>query len=139
MADRNTNPQRGEIWFVPTNQPVGSEYRKARPAVVLTEALVVSEEEMGRGNMRLVVPITGWKPFSGRYPWMIPLQYTPQNGLDKDSAADASQIGAASVERFGENTGCVTIAQLTEIVSAVVLCIGYECPTCSRTGNRRTT
>jgi len=52
-------PKRGEIWLVDFDPSIGAEIRKVRPAVV------VSLDTIGRLPLRMVVPITDWKPLYG--------------------------------------------------------------------------
>ncbi len=49
-------PRRGEIWLVDFQRSVGAEIQKIRPAVVM------SVDAMGRLPLRVVVPVTEWKP-----------------------------------------------------------------------------
>jgi len=111
---------------------MGSEIQKTRPAVVINENFV------GRTEMRIVVPVTKWKPWHQGWPWMIPLRSNSTNGLENDSSADASQVKSVSVERFEDRTGEVTGSQLERILSAIILCIGYECPVCRARENKNT-
>ena len=127
MNSPEADPRRGEIWRVRFDPTMGSEFQKTRPAVV------VNEEEMGRVNMRIVVPITGWKSDFDRFPWVVRLAGSRSSGLEKASGADSSQVKAVSVERFEEKLGIVGTLQLREIVAGIVLCIGYDCPICSMT------
>lgn len=122
MNEPPSSPQRSEIWLVRFDPTVGSELQKTRPAVV------VNEDSIGRINMRIVVPITSWKPDFEFYPWMIRFPVTRRNGLAKSSGADASQVKAVSVKRFEKKLGIVTRSELEEIVAGIVLCIGYESP-----------
>ena len=69
MNSKTSNPQRGEIWYVRFDPTIGSEFRKTRPAVV------VNGDEMGRTNMRIVVPITNWKSDFEFFPWVIRLRF----------------------------------------------------------------
>ena len=124
MTNLAETSRKGEIWYVRFDPTTGSEYEKTRPAVVINESFV------GRTEMRIVVPITEAKPEHGRWPWMIFLRCTSGNGLSKDSSADSSQVKSISVERFDRRIGNVTGSQLRRILSAVILCIGYECPIC---------
>ena len=78
-------PRRGEIWLVDFDPAVGAEIRKVRPAVV------ISLDTLGRLPLRIIVPITDWKPQYVRYPWFVELPVSPTNGLVKDSGADAFQ------------------------------------------------
>jgi mRNA-degrading endonuclease toxin of MazEF toxin-antitoxin module len=58
-------PKRGEVWLVQFNPSVGAEIQKVRPAVVL------SVDGVGLLPLRIVVPVTDWKPalpfFPGSY------------------------------------------------------------------------
>ena len=49
-------PRRGEIWLVDFDPAVGAEIQKIRPAAV------ISLDTIGRLPLRLIVPITDWKP-----------------------------------------------------------------------------
>ena len=53
-------PKRGEVWNVRFHPAVGAEIQKVRPAVV------ISMDSVGRLPLKIVVPITDWKPaFAG--------------------------------------------------------------------------
>jgi mRNA interferase MazF len=112
--------QRGDIWTIRFDPSEGDEIQKIRPAVVMTAA--------GAGKMRLhiVVPITGWQLQFSRYFWTVKLASDKQNGLSKDSAADAFQVKSLSVNRFQRKLGRVTEEQLKEISTAIALCVGYS-------------
>ena len=97
---------------------MGAEIRKLRPA------LVISSDTIGRLPLRMVVPITDWKPQYGHYPWFVELPASPSNGLAKDSGADAFQTKSVSLSRFVRLLGTVTAAQLDELASAIALCVG---------------
>ena len=111
-------PARGEVWMVDFDPSVGSETRKVRPA------LVVSLDAIGRLPLRLVVPITDWKPQYASYPWFTLLQPDAANGLTKDSGADAFQTKSVSMSRFVRRLGVVTAAHLDAVASAIALCVG---------------
>lgn len=111
-------PKRGEIWLVDFDPAVGAELRKFRPAVV------VSLDTIRRLPLRLVVPITDWKPQYASYPWFVHLTATAANGLAKDSGADAFQTKSVSELRFARRIGSVTPAELDGIASAIALCVG---------------
>ncbi len=120
MTEKQAKPRRGEIWYVRFDPTVGSEIQKTRPAVI------VNEDAIGRTNMRIVVPVTGWKSEYEFFPWVIRLPASKKRGLSKASAADASQVKAVSVKRFTAKAGLVRAAELSEIVAAIALCVGYE-------------
>jgi mRNA interferase MazF len=111
-------PKRGEIWLIDFDPTVGAEIRKVRPAVV------ISVDTVGRLPLRMVVPITDWKPQHASYPWFVELPASPTNGLTKDSGADAFQTKSVSVARFVQRLGDVPSTQLDEIAEAIALCVG---------------
>jgi len=108
-------PKRGEVWLVDFDPAVGAEIRKLRPASV---------DAVGRLPLRLVVPVTDWKPSYVGYPWFVELPASPRNGLSKHSGADAFQTKSISENRFVRRLGEVTAAQLDEIAEAIALCVG---------------
>jgi len=111
-------PKRGEIWQVRFDPAIGAEIRKLRPA------LVISLDGVGRLPLRIVVPITDWRPVFANLSWFVLLPASPDNGLSKDSGADAFQVKSVSESRFVLRLGVVTDAQLDEIASAIALCVG---------------
>jgi mRNA interferase MazF len=111
-------PRRGEIWLVDFDPALGAEIQKVRPA------LVISVDMIGRLPLRIVVPVTDWKPQYANFPWFVKLPASPANGLAKDSGADAFQTKSVSQTRFVRLLGRVTAAQLDDIASAIALCVG---------------
>ena len=115
---REKGPGRGQVWDIRFDPSVGAEMQKVRPAVV------ISEDSIGRLPLRIVVPITDWKPSYGGYPWFVPLPADSTNGLSKDSGADAFQVKSVSVNRFVGLRGTLSDSQLDDIASAIALCVG---------------
>jgi mRNA interferase MazF len=115
---KKMRPGRGEVWDIRFDPSVGAEMRKIRPAVV------ISEDSIGRLPLRIVVPVTDWKPSYGGYPWFVHLPASPTSGLSKDSGADAFQVKSVSVDRFVTLRGTLTDSQLDDIASAIALCVG---------------
>jgi mRNA interferase MazF len=111
-------PSRGEIWLIDFDPSVGAEIRKIRPAVV------ISLDSIGSLPLRLIVPVTEWKPRFSALPWFTELRADPLNGLFKDSGADAFQVKSVSVARFVRRLGIVTAMQLEQISSRIALCVG---------------
>ncbi len=109
---------RGEIWLVDFDPTVGAEIRKVRPAVV------ISVDTMGRLPLRIVVPITDWKPSYKSLPWFVQLPASTTNGLLKDSGADCFQTKSISEARFVRRLGTLTSSQLDSIASGIALCVG---------------
>jgi mRNA interferase MazF len=97
---------------------IGAEIRKVRPAVVM------SEDSIGRLPLKIVVPITDWKPAFANFPWFVEIPAHPDNGLSKDSGADAFQTKSLSESRFVRRLGELTAAQMDAIAQAIALCVG---------------
>lgn len=111
-------PRRGEVWLVDFDPAIGAEIQKLRPAVV------ISMDSIGRLPLRIVVPVTDWKPLYVSFPWFAELPAVTSNGLTKDSGADYFQTKSVSETRFVRQLGVVTAFQLDEIALAIGLCVG---------------
>jgi mRNA interferase MazF len=111
-------PKRGEVWLVDFDPAVGAEIRKTRPAVV------INLDAIGRLPLRMVVPITDWKPIYASFPWFVDVPASTTNGLLKDSGADTFQTKSISESRFVRLLGTISVAQLDAIASAIGLCVG---------------
>jgi len=114
------NPSRGEVWRVRFDPQVGAEIRKIRPA------LVVSVDAVGALPLRIVTPITEWRPKYQTAPWLVYLSPDEFNGLDKESAADCFQIKSVSLSRFQSRIGMVSTDVLAEVAAGIALCVGYR-------------
>jgi mRNA interferase MazF len=113
-----TNLLRGEVWRIRFDPAEGDEIKKVRTAVI------VSENAVGRLRLKIVVPITEWKPRYASYPWFVHLASTPTNGLTKDSGADAFQVKSVSETRFLHRLGELTPGELNDIANAIAICVG---------------
>ncbi len=111
-------PSRGEVWLVDFDPAVGAEIQKVRPA------LVISLDSIGRLPLRLVVPLTDWKPQYANFPWFVLIPADSHTGLSQDSGADAFQIKSISLRRFVRQLGHVTDVQMDDVASAIALCVG---------------
>ena len=116
---REIIPARGEVWTVNFDPSVGAEQTKLRPAVV------VNVPEVGRLPLRIVVPLTDWKPRYVKHVWFVYVPRTVENGLLKNSGADTFQVKSLSLRRFGERIGTMTAEQMDDIAAAIALCVGY--------------
>jgi mRNA interferase MazF len=115
-----SNPKRGEIWLVNLDPTVGAEIQKTRPAIIL------SSDYIGKLPLKLVVPITDWKPAFASDLWHIRLDPTEQNGLTKPSAADALQSRSLDIRRFIRKLGTIPDSDMQEITKAIVAIIEYQ-------------
>lgn len=111
--------KRGEIWLVKFDPSQGAEIQKMRPAVI------VSSDDVGRLPLKIVVPITDWKPIYAAGDWFVHLIPDAQNGLQKESGADTFQVKSLSTDRFVRLLGRVTDDQIQQIARAIALCVGY--------------
>jgi mRNA interferase MazF len=114
-----TSPSRGDIWTVTFDPAIGAEIQKVRPAAV------VSVADVGRLPLRIVVPLTDWKPEYTGLPWFIYVASSPMNQLAKDSGADAFQVKSVACSRFVSRIGALTEAELNNVVAAIALCVGF--------------
>jgi mRNA interferase MazF len=84
----------GEIWLVNLDPALGVEMNKTRPV------LIISDNELGRLPLKVIVPITGWKEHYSIAPWMIKIKPDQINGLVKISSIDCFQIRSVSQQRL---------------------------------------
>jgi mRNA interferase MazF len=112
-------PRRGEVWWIDFDPSVPPEQQKVRPAVVM------NNERVGRLHLRIVVPITGWRPGYEFYRWFVHLAPTAENGLTKESGADAFQVKSHSLNRFRTRLGILTPEETEDIAAAIASCVGY--------------
>ena len=85
---------------------------------------MISVDAVGCLPLRIVVPVTDWKPQYSAFPWFVQIPASPTNALAKDSGADAFQTKSLSQARFVRKLGEITRAQLEEIAEAIALCVG---------------
>lgn len=111
-------PRKGDVWLVDFNPTKGSEISKCRPAVV------ISTDDIGKLPLKIVVPVTDWKPHYDHAQWFTHLLPDQQNGLSKASGADGFQVKSVSLDRFREKLGEVDETDLNIILNTVALCIG---------------
>jgi mRNA interferase MazF len=114
------NPKRGEIWLVDLNPTRGQEIQKTRPVVI------ISSDLFNPIAIRIAIPITSWQDKFNDRPFMVRIDASSQNGLDRDSAGNLLQIRSLSTERFIRKLGQVSNETLQELLSGLVICVDYE-------------
>ena len=108
--------RRGEIVTVGLDPARGSEARKTRPAVVVSnDAANATATRLGRGVVT-VVPVTS--NTARIYPFQVLLP-ARQTGLSHDSKAQAEQACSVAVERIGKRVGQLPAALITELDQAL--------------------
>jgi mRNA interferase MazF len=115
-----SNPMRGEVWLVELNPTRGQEIQKTRPAIV------VSSEMFSSIPLRIVIPITSWQPKFSARPFMVKIEATSGNGLDRDSAGNTLQVRSISTERFVKCIGQTSSKVLAEILAGLIICVDYS-------------
>jgi mRNA interferase MazF len=111
---------RGEIWLVNLDPTIGSEIRKSRPAVI------VNRDSIGALPMRIIVPITSWQEHFSTWPWLVPLEHNPRNGLVKKSAADTFQVRSVSDQRLVKKLGKISDEDMQRIEEALELVLDLD-------------
>ena len=108
------NIKQGEIWIVDFEPSIGSEIQKQRPAIV------ISDDELGRFGLKIVVPVNEWKNYYKDYPWIIKILNDDKNGLTKTSSIECFQIKSFATERFVHKIGEIEEEILLKIHNTVV-------------------
>ena len=110
---------RGEVWLINLDPTLGAEVRKSRPSII------VSSDTIGILPLRVIVPLTDWKNHYQQAAWMVKISPNGNNGLTKDSAADAFQIRSLSTIRFIRKLGKISQDEMDNIVNAIGMVIEY--------------
>ena len=113
-------PLRGEVWRVEFDPVKGDEIKKLRPAIV------ISTDSFNPLKTKLVVPLTTWQEKFSNAQWMVKIVADDNNGLDRDSAADALQLRCVSYERFVTKLGMIQTSVLDEIATAIAIVIEFQ-------------
>ncbi len=124
MSNFILEPQRGEIWWVKFNPTRGDEIAKTRPAIVVS----INSLSDGGLKVKLVIPITAWRNDFANIPWLVPIESSELNGLQKLSTANPLQTRAVSIyqDRFGAKIGTLENEVLEQVVLALALVTGVS-------------
>ena len=112
--------QRRDVWLINLDPTSGSEIRKTRPAVI------VSDDQIGILPLRVIVPLTDWKDRYQVAAWLVKLLPTTANGLSKTSAADTFQVRSVSQQRFVRKLGHVDDDTMTAIEKALAVVLSIR-------------
>lgn len=108
--------RRGEIVQVSLDPALGSEARKIRPAVVVSnDAANAAATSLGRGVIT-VVPVTS--STSRIYPFQVLLP-ARQTGLPRDCKAQAEQVRSIAVDRVSKRLGRLPAELIAELDQAL--------------------
>ncbi len=112
--------RRGDVWLIKLDPTVGAEIKKVRPAVI------VSSDAIGILPLKVIVPLTAWQDRYGIAPWMVRVDPTSENGLDKPSAADSFQVRSVSQDRFARRLGSLSEATMQDIARAIAIVLDID-------------
>lgn len=110
--------RRGDIHWVDLDPSRGSEARKRRPAIIVSNDVAnLTASRLGRGVIT-IVPVTS--NLDRVYPFQI---YLPAaaTGLDNDSKAQAEQVRSIDADRLGDRIGVVPGPLLAALDAALRL------------------
>jgi mRNA interferase MazF len=113
-------PLRSEIWLVNLNPTIGSEIRKTRPVVV------ISVDSIGKLPLKLIAPVTDWKPHFELNPWQVRVEPDENNGLTKISGVDVLQLRGVDLQRFVRKLGILPPEIMKEINLAIALVVDFD-------------
>lgn len=108
--------RRGEIRLVDLDPARGAEANKRRPAVIVSNDIAnATAARLGRGVIT-VVPIT--TSLRRVFPFQVLLE-AGENGLPRDSKAQAEQVRAVCVDRIGPAVGRVPLDVMVKVDAAL--------------------
>ena len=113
-------PKRGEIWLVNFDPTVGTEIKKVRPAIV------ISSDAAGKLPIKLVAPVTDWKPYFAKNFWHVQIEPDKEIGITKASAINILQLRGIDLQRFIRKLGNISESKMAEITIAILTIIEYE-------------
>ncbi|NMG19033.1 type II toxin-antitoxin system PemK/MazF family toxin [Brasilonema bromeliae] len=120
MTTNAETPKRGDIWLVNFDPTIGAEIKKIRPAVV------ISSDAVGKLPIKLIAPLTDWKPYFADNLWHVKIEPDMANNLTKASAIDALQLRGVDLQRFIRKLGIVSDITMSAISTAIVTVIEAE-------------
>jgi mRNA interferase MazF len=112
--------KRGEVWEVRLDPIQGSEMKKNRPFVI------VSNDLMGRLPLKIVVPLTAWKAGFQNAPWHIYVKKAAENGLSKTSSADTYQVRSILESRLIRKLGSLLPEEMEKINQGLSISLSLE-------------
>ncbi len=112
--------ERRDVWLINLDPTIGSEIRKTRPAII------VSDDQVGILPLRVIVPLTDWREHYQVAAWMVKLFPTTANGLAKNSAADAFQVRSVSQRRFVRKLGRIDDDSMRAIEKALAVVLSIR-------------
>ncbi len=116
MKTKKPQYQQGDICLIDFNPTIGDEIQKIRPAVMINGDFAIGLD------MRIVLPVTKWKPEFEKIWWLVKLEPDDVNGLDSISVVNCFQMRCVSLQRIIKRIGTVS-SELENIVATSQNCI----------------
>jgi mRNA interferase MazF len=114
--------RRGDLYWIEFPAADGHEQRGRRPAVIIQDEFYAAQLPVV-----LAVPLTTASA-AMRFPGVVPLQPTPQNGLRQPSVALVFQTRAIDRRRIGDQIGSLSDEELGQIFTALDKLLGRTLP-----------
>lgn len=112
-------PRRGDVWIVNLDPTIGAEIKKSRPAII------ISSDGVGQLPIKLIAPITEWKPQFDRNLWHVRVDPDDSNGLTKVPTVGTLQLRGVDTRRLTRKVGRLSAALMEEIAASIALVIEY--------------
>ena len=107
--------KRGEVWEVNLDPTLGAEIKKSRPCVI------VSNDNMGRLPLKIIVPLTAWRDSFSEAPWHIRVNPSSENGLSKTSSVDTYQVRSIADQRLVKKLGSLATPLMEQIEGGLLI------------------
>ena len=108
-----TNFIQYDIWLVNLDPTIGAEIKKTRPCIIL------NNDEIGALPLKIIAPITVFKPNYADNPWMVTVKPNSRNGLNKKSTIDMFQLRSLSEIRMMKRIGTIEDSYISSIRNAI--------------------
>jgi mRNA interferase MazF len=85
--------------------------------------VIVSNDLMGILPLKIVVPLTEWKPSFSKAAWQIKFKKSAGNGLEKTSSADCFQVRSIPENRLVRKLGQLHQSDMEKINDGLSICL----------------
>lgn len=103
---------RGSIWWVALDPALGNEAQKTRPCLVL-------QNDVGNQYSSVTIVVPFLEPKS--YPFVVNVQPTQNNGLDRERGLNFSQFRCVDASRFRTQLGVIEDSYWNKIEEAIAI------------------
>lgn len=109
--------KRGEIYYVNLDPAIGDEVKKRRPCLII-------QNDLGNKHSKKTIIIPFLKPNS--YPFIVIVEPSKINNLDRKRGLDVSHIRSVSIQRIGNKLGILENKYWQSIKQAILLQLGFD-------------